>query len=261
MPAVEYDVIIHSLALVYPHAFNLFSRSCRYLNDILKPHAQACCAKWTRKKVLIEGDEKHYATVLPNGLFTGEYVIVDTKINKRTETKNYVNGILHGPYTKNKHRTDFLNRLYVSERTTANYKDGKLNGLFTVWNHFSGKRYTATYLDGKLHGKETKYHLSGGVAEVTHYIHGVRHGTHKEFEMDGELTLECEYKDDKLDGPYVEYKDRKRVVMAGYRKGELHGTKMCFRPNGEISREEFWVQGGMDKCTKHPSTQKNKRRY
>ena len=47
------------------------------------------------------------------------------------------------------------------KHTEANYKDGKLDGLWVVWHENGQKAVEANYKDGKEEGLETQWHENG----------------------------------------------------------------------------------------------------
>ena len=56
------------------------------------------------------------------------------------------------------------------------YKDGELDGLYTLWNKNGQKRKESNYKDGKLNGLVTEWYKNGEKEETT-YKDDERHGT------------------------------------------------------------------------------------
>ena len=113
---------------------------------------------------------------------------------KKVEVKNK-NGIVVESYFVNKknptEKVDVYNRYYDDGKIVevANYKNGKLNGVRTLFHSNGNKMQEENYIDDKLEGKVTSY-----------------------FE-DGSLQQEAVYKDNSGNGIWKNYfKDQKNVV-------------------------------------------------
>ena len=90
----------------------------------------------------------------------------------------------------------------------SGYKNGNLDGPYTMYKSGSRKIEERNYLNGKLHGLFRKYNeRKNTVMQEINYKNGLQHGSLKYFDEEGNITMEYEYEDgEKISGGIVEKK-------------------------------------------------------
>ena len=120
-----------------------------------------------------------------------------------------------------KTKEGLFKRIKVGDET---YKDGKIEGLVTLWFENGQKWEEGNYKDGKIEGLYTTWYENGQKKEETNYKDGKKDGLYNSWYSDGKKWEEGNYKDGKKDGlwTYVfmnwkyTYKDGKLI---SYKKG------------------------------------------
>ena len=124
--------------------------------------------------------------------------------------------------------------------------------------------------NGELHGVKKTYHPSGALAAEASYEHGVPVGASRTYAPDGQLLRTLQFKDGKRNGQMidywpgradtiqrvVEYRDGivdglSREFYANgkvkwekpFRNNSLHGIERQFKPEGEVERTRWWLDG------------------
>jgi antitoxin component YwqK of YwqJK toxin-antitoxin module len=95
------------------------------------------------------------------------------------------------------------------------------------------------YKNGKLDGLRSVYYPSTKIAEETNYLKGVKHGKYRKYsEKDGVILEDSNYNNGEFDGPAV-YKDPNRNIVAQgkYGNGKKKGIWQFFE-NGKLVSEE-----------------------
>lgn len=135
---------------------------------------------------------------LINGVKEGEFRSYhDNEVVKMQLT--YVNGKRDGPcYVYNS----------KSELTCLEYySKGKLHGECCEYRN--GLLYISQYFkNGKLDGISKSYDVNEGESKLLleiHYENNTRNGSLKKYYSNGQISVECNYVNDKLDGPLIIY--------------------------------------------------------
>ena len=109
----------------------------------------------------------------------------------------------------------------LTMNSISNYKDGKLNGVFKLYNYgMITRKYH--YKDGKIHGKYTIYFndidtlFNNRVMTILHYVNGKKDGKCTQYNNDGNITNICYYKDDLLNGPFETYYINEKIKIKSY---------------------------------------------
>ena len=151
----------------------------KYLDDILAEAIDEDRLQWRGKK----GEELYYAQ------------------NEQTpysgwSKKMYDNGQVEVLRHLKDGKTDGLRTIWYDngqKKLQGNYKDGKTNGLMTSWADNGQKQMEGNYKDDKMDGLWTAWH------------------------MNGQKKLEGNYKDGKTDGLHIVYKEdgtiQERVIF------------------------------------------------
>ena len=77
---------------------------------------------------------------------------------------------------------------------SAEYLNGKLDGMSRHWSENGYLISESEYSHGKLHGIWKKYNDQQNVIYETHYFHGNKHGTEKWYHDNGQLKSEESFK-------------------------------------------------------------------
>jgi MORN repeat variant len=93
------------------------------------------------------------------------------------------------------------------------YRDGKEDGLFTVWYGTGQVMTQAHFADGKRHGAWLQWHPNGMKSFEAHYTNGLAHGLYASWYSTGQKERETVFDMDVDSGPSTTW-DRKGVVIA-----------------------------------------------
>jgi antitoxin component YwqK of YwqJK toxin-antitoxin module len=189
-----------------------------------------------------------------------------TELNKRTESGinilyDPVSNALytgwvkeHRPNGKLKHlgqykngRTDGIFALWNEEGRKSivlNFKDGKQHGMETVWHKNGSKRLEFDYSNGKKHGATTTWREDGSRQSTVNYQHGIKHGMATYWHLDGSKQREESYSNGKLDGKYTSWREDGTVEREiNYKNGQKHGLETSYYPSGQKRQEIVWKMG------------------
>jgi antitoxin component YwqK of YwqJK toxin-antitoxin module len=143
-----------------------------------------------------------------------------------------------------------------TSRATIYYEDGKKMsfGRYTnqkkdsVWTHYDPEGWVntrETYVNDKLDGKVWIYYApskdrSGAVAQEFTYKNGLKDGEWKRYFEAGTTMSTGTYKNGLLDGVVTHFMiDGKKEVSETYWKGRLHGPRIQYENNVEVSRTYY----------------------
>ena len=120
---------------------------------------------------------------------------------KETEIRN--DGILYLkgsdlPYSGKTFRLHIINGQKESEII---YKDGKKEGLKTVWYDNGQKWFANNYKDDRLNGLATGWHRNGQKSSEVNFKNDIRNGSSIEWFANGKKLAEQNFKNGKLVGP------------------------------------------------------------
>ena len=73
---------------------------------------------------------------------------------------------------------------------SAEYINGKLDGLSKHWSESGNLISETQYKNGKLHGFWKKYYSNQNILYETHYFHGQKHGKEKWYYENGQIKSE-----------------------------------------------------------------------
>lgn len=158
-------------------------------------------------------------------------------------------------------------------KETADYKNGKLNGVNDIFYKSQKPYVKANYLDSKLSGEYVYYNETGALAQRKYFEEDELNGLYQSFFPLGEKYIEFHipYKKGKIEGEMIEYyangsvyykanfKDGKiegeenkyfinkqQSTKISYTNGELNGPYVTFYDNGQINEEGQSVDGFYD---------------
>jgi antitoxin component YwqK of YwqJK toxin-antitoxin module len=108
------------------------------------------------------------------------------------------------------------------KRAEKNYKDGKRNGLSTLWYESGQMQSKANYTGGKQNGLETVWYMNGQKGAEGNYKDGKRDGLWMEWHTNGPKWKVINYKGGKEDGLWTEWSDEGTITKkATYKSGAL----------------------------------------
>ena len=73
---------------------------------------------------------------------------------------------------------------------TAEYVNGKLDGISSHWSENGILTSESEYSNGKPHGIWKKFHANNTIMNEAHYFHGQKHGIEKWFYNNGQIKSE-----------------------------------------------------------------------
>jgi antitoxin component YwqK of YwqJK toxin-antitoxin module len=158
-------------------------------------------------------------------------------------------------------------------KSAAEYKHGKLDGLYTEWYEDGTKSAEINYMDGVKHGDTIRWHKNSQVKLNARYKYGNLDGLHtacyenkqaKSFSAYRNHKLHCIYKEWHKNGQIkltARYKDGKRMltpvftawhangnksIEVNYYRGHRHGTCTLWYKDGSKRSEITYDNGKMN---------------
>ena len=125
----------------------------------------------------------------------------------------------------------FKNRMGGEKDFEGSYKDGKKDGLWTVWYENGQKKEEGTYKDGESDGLVTSWYENGQKKYEGNYKqdalgNGIPDGLVTSWYENGQKKYEAKYKDGKKDGLWtVWYEDGEKKSEAKYKDGKEISSK------------------------------------
>jgi antitoxin component YwqK of YwqJK toxin-antitoxin module len=146
-------------------------------------------------------------------------------------------------YIFNKYISHRLNELEIME-FIANFKFN-VKKYVTVRKYYNGDQagIKDIIVDDEIHFRETTYY--GGCKfgndvryDITFFEKSIRNGTSKGWYDTGVLAYIINYKDDKIDGEYINYyKNGNIKIKTSYKKDLIDGIFVSYYENGNIETE------------------------
>lgn len=104
--------------------------------------------------------------------------------------------------------------------------------------------FEATYHHGLLWGVRRGWHDSEELSHLYCYRNGAKDGPMMDFDESGRPISFTYVRDDKVDGPYVEWYSTGHVKATGqFKSGNKHGRWTDFTAAGEVSRVQYYRNG------------------
>ena len=139
----------------------------------------------------------------------------------------------------------------VSEGVTVNkLKEG-------VWNYYhKGSKQlmnVENYKNGKLEGLRTVYFNSGNIAEEAHYVNGKREGVYKVYYENGVVAEEATFKNGLYDGVAIFRDIKGNIVSKGpFVNGAKKGMWEFYEGEKLIKKEKYPLRVKFEKKTNIP---------
>ena len=116
-------------------------------------------------------------------------------------------------------KVDVYNRYYDDGKIVevANYKNGKLNGVRTLFHSNGNKMQEENYIDDKLEGKVTSYFEDGSLQQEAVYKDNSGNGIWKNYFKDQKNVVKEEITivENKINGPFKEYYPNGKLYAKG----------------------------------------------
>jgi antitoxin component YwqK of YwqJK toxin-antitoxin module len=133
-------------------------------------------------------------------------------------------------------------------KSKKNYRRGKINGRMVTYYPDGEIESEQKFARGKVHGVERHYDVNGNIKEELRYRRGRLNGTARRVipnKPDGIVTVVAGYRNDRLDGDYIEtYTDGTRKITGRYAGGKKAGLWEYRRPDGSDMRTEAYAEDG-----------------
>jgi len=133
----------------------------------------------------------------------------------------------------------FKNRMGGEKDFEGSYKDGKKDGLWTVWYENGQKKEEGTYKDGESDGLVTSWYENGQKKYEGNYKqdalgNGIPDGLVTSWYENGQKKYEAKYKDGKKDGLWTVWYENGQK-----KKKELTRMEKRFLPKGGTKMVQF----------------------
>lgn len=155
---------------------------------------------------------------------------------------------LNGVIVREKDGKPFTGRMRSNtERSLSiySYKDGQLDGLDVVYYDGAVKE-TGHWKEGKQNGLFTLYTTGGILIDYAHFEDGERHGLTRQYDPEtGGVVHMGNYLHGEMDGPWVEYDPDTGYILTEqtYRAGVLHGPAKQYYSNGQLQIDMNFEEG------------------
>jgi len=129
------------------------------------------------------------------------------------------------------------------------YKNGKLHGIVKTWYENGFLKYEVKYVEGKREGYQNSYDKYGSIESETSFKNGKLNGISKNWRFTSEaekniIQLFITYKENKRHGICMEWHANGILAEeSNYLEGEKHGAYKYFDKEGNIIREELYLNG------------------
>lgn len=187
---------------------------CDYIDDI-------------RNGKEIKYDEKGnlvYETEYKDGLKNGKAIEVIFRENNQTENPGGQVKYKEDPriYRPTGMPVAEKKEMVPLEKREMVYKNGDLNGLFTVWYLSGAKKSECFYANGKKSGKHTEWFENGTKQLELEYLNNTRNGIESKWNSNGVKLSEIEYKDGLKNGMTTIWDaDGNKTTEQEYKNGEV----------------------------------------
>jgi antitoxin component YwqK of YwqJK toxin-antitoxin module len=126
----------------------------------------------------------------------------------------------------------------------ANYKKGKLNGLFRTFYDNGKIKEESWYKDDRKNGQSRWYNQSGNMIAEYNYENGDFQGYQKTFYENDTLSALSHYYNNKLSGEYIEYYRNGKPKLSGfYKSGEKDGLWTEYDETGKAVNTQKYKNG------------------
>lgn len=132
----------------------------------------------------------------------------------------------------------------------GNYKDGKLNGIFKIFNEKGKLEQSLNYKDGELDGLTEFFNEKGKLKESRNYKDGKQVGLTELFNEKGKLTQRGNWKNGKPEGLFEWFDENGKLSSRGnFIDGEKEGLFEWFDEKGKLTQSGNLKNGKRDGIT------------
>jgi antitoxin component YwqK of YwqJK toxin-antitoxin module len=167
----------------------------------------------------------------PNGKASSQGRLVNGKPDGYWKTW-YENGALKSEGNRLNFKLDSLWKFYSPDSlptTFITYKEGKKNGIRTLFDEGGKKQTEEKFLEDIKQGETRIYHTNGTLRQAIQFVDGKEQGLSYEYSSIGVVLTIIEYKNG--------YKIRNEKVNRIDKFGQRQGMQVEFFPNGKIETE------------------------
>jgi len=111
----------------------------------------------------------------------------------------------------------YINRILS---TQGGFEGRLLNGTYNCFYPDNNLKEKGEFKDGQKTGKWTAWYITGKIKETAYWKKSSKNRINEFFDKDGNMTLKANYKNGKLNGNYIVYKDGKQVSLKKYKDGK-----------------------------------------
>ena len=150
--------------------------------------------------------------------------------------------------------TPYTGKVFIlhenGQKTEANLKDGKRDGLFVEWHENGQKKSEVNYKDDKKVGLATTWHENGQKKFEGNFKDGKFEGLSVNWHENGQKKAEANWKNGKKDGLQLGwYKNGQKEAEANYKDGKPNGLWVTWYENGQKWWEQNWKDGKLDESS------------
>ena len=142
----------------------------------------------------------------------------------------------------------FTGRIHSESGSTLSvytYKYGRLDGLDVVYYNGAVKE-TGFWKEGKQDGLFTLYTTEGVLVDYANFRDGERHGLTRQYDAKtGRMTCEGNFKNGQMEGTWTQYDPYTgmAVIEQTYRDGALHGPAKQYYEDGQLHIDMTYENG------------------
>ena len=170
--------------------------------------------------------------------FNGELVeYFDDEKTQLEERRDYKDGKIDGQY-------EVYNKNGQLKKNVT-YNEGEVEEEVTYTYHENGQlEYKRTYKEGELDGPLESYYENGQLSGKGTYKNGDRVGTREDYYENGQLESKGTYKDGEEDGQWEYYDENGQLESKGtYKDGKEDGQWEYYDENGKLEEKTTYKDG------------------
>lgn len=121
--------------------------------------------------------------------------------------------------------------------------NGNRSGLWVTYDNKEKFKTSTSYVQGKKNGIHCIYNNRNQINEEIHYLNDKKNGSHTVYEY-GRIKLKKHYKDDMLDGAFIEYSKNEKVQKSTeYKNNKMDGKMLFYNEEGKLTMEYIYKNG------------------
>lgn len=211
----------------------------------------------------LSGGEKMYCQIDENNLRQDKFALLD-KYGQPEAVGTFKDDMLDGQFSEFFPSGELRASSFFHKNTRVGqymefYEngqlavDGELNaqgqktGLWTLYDEDGCIKAKSSYKNDMLHGESLIYE-DDCLVEKRQYVHNRREGVQIEYYPSGVMKCQCVYRDDKLNGPNIDYYENgQKMLVNRYENGDPVGAyTYYYEENGWYEKGTLDKDGFMD---------------